>query len=259
MLQPTTSDTRIPLNWMVPFRRLTTRRAPRGVGQSSIDLLAMVGRRNASSSPRLDTTAVLGKRSLYTYNGPNGVVETSLKRVMHQIRLSIIVHKLQMSQFENVTGLRGIEGFRLVPPLAASKWRFHFHGRSPTVRPHRRRRRPRPQPPGSCHQNWHASSRHACSSVTQSSFKKPILTSCCGIFSNSIAARWTIQDCSYARCSGATSIGQQLRARHTARTRRARHAASTRTGWHGYSTICAWCIRCCHCIHRRFCMDPGSS
>ena len=40
MLQPTTSDTR---NRMFPFRRMTTRRAPRGVGQSSIDLLAMVG------------------------------------------------------------------------------------------------------------------------------------------------------------------------------------------------------------------------
>ena len=44
---------------------------------------------------RDSTSTVLGKRNLYTYNGPNGVVETSLKRVMHQIRLSIIVDKDQ--------------------------------------------------------------------------------------------------------------------------------------------------------------------
>ena len=37
------------------------------------------------------TEKVLGKRNLYTYRGPNGIVETSLKHVMTQIRLSHIV------------------------------------------------------------------------------------------------------------------------------------------------------------------------
>ena len=52
---------------------------------------------------RDSTSTVLGKRNLYTYNGPNGVVETSLKRVMQQIRLSNIVDKVDMSELEDMT------------------------------------------------------------------------------------------------------------------------------------------------------------
>ncbi len=35
------------------------------------------------------TDKILGKRKHYTYRGPNGVVETSLKRVMKQISVSL--------------------------------------------------------------------------------------------------------------------------------------------------------------------------
>ena len=50
------------------------------------------------------TEKILGKRNLYTYRGPNGVdVETSLKRVMKQIRLSLIVDAVDMEELHKVT------------------------------------------------------------------------------------------------------------------------------------------------------------
>ena len=48
------------------------------------------------------TEKVLGKRKLYTYRGPNGIVETSLKRVMTQIRLSHIVDTVDIKELDEV-------------------------------------------------------------------------------------------------------------------------------------------------------------
>ena len=46
------------------------------------------------------TEKVLGKRNLYTYRGPDGFVETSMKRVMKQIRLSQIVDAADIEQLD---------------------------------------------------------------------------------------------------------------------------------------------------------------
>ena len=51
------------------------------------------------------TKNVLGKRTLYTYRGPNGVVETSMKRVMKQIRLSLIVDAADNKELDEVSEL----------------------------------------------------------------------------------------------------------------------------------------------------------
>ena len=51
------------------------------------------------------TKNVLGKRNLYTYRGPNGVVETSMKRVMKQIRLSLIVDAANNKELDEVSEL----------------------------------------------------------------------------------------------------------------------------------------------------------
>ena len=50
------------------------------------------------------TEKVLGKRNLYTYRGPDGFVETSMKRVMKQIRLSQIVDAADIQELDEVTG-----------------------------------------------------------------------------------------------------------------------------------------------------------
>ena len=49
------------------------------------------------------TKKVVGKRNLYTYRGPNGVVETSMKRVMTQIRLSLIVDAVDIKELDEVS------------------------------------------------------------------------------------------------------------------------------------------------------------
>jgi hypothetical protein len=49
------------------------------------------------------TEMVLGKRTLYTYRGPNGIVETSLKRVMNQIRLGLIVDAADIEELHEFT------------------------------------------------------------------------------------------------------------------------------------------------------------
>ena len=49
------------------------------------------------------TEKVMGKRNLYTYRGPNGIVETSMKRVMKQIRLSLIVDAADIKELDEVS------------------------------------------------------------------------------------------------------------------------------------------------------------
>ena len=71
--------------------------------KSSTRRLTELDRLARNGWKRDSTSTVLGKRNLYTYNGPNGVVETSLKRVMQQISLSIIVDKVEMSELEGMT------------------------------------------------------------------------------------------------------------------------------------------------------------
>ena len=44
-----------------------------------------------------DDVKVLGKRNLYTYRGPNGSVETSMKRAMKQIRLGVIAWSMDVA------------------------------------------------------------------------------------------------------------------------------------------------------------------
>ena len=57
------------------------------------------------------TEKVLGKRNLYTYRGPGGFVETSMKRVMKQIRLSQIVDAADIEQLdEDIKELDDVTG-----------------------------------------------------------------------------------------------------------------------------------------------------